>query len=105
MSDTTDYGHLPSLLNICGYYVQWTNADPNRPSILPPANLPYRFQLMQFVQPSEQMSLYAATANGFPTYTQITTNPAWQVTAMNNSPSRGPAHRPQRHRAAFCCRP
>lgn len=87
VSDTTDYGHLPSLLNICGYYVQWTNVDPNRPAILPSANLPYRFQLMQFVQPSEQMSLYAATATGYPTYTQITTSPAWQLTALKNSPS------------------
>ena len=87
VSDTTDYGHLPSLLNTCGYYVQWTNVDPDRPSILPSANLPYRFQLMQFVQPSEQMSLYAATATGYPTFTQVTTSPAWQLTAMNNSPS------------------
>ncbi len=87
VSDTTDYGHLPSLLNICGYYIQWSNVDIDRPSILPTANLPYHFQLMQFIQPSEQMSLYAATANNYPTYTPVTTNPAWQLTALANSPS------------------
>ena len=87
ISDTTDYGHLPSLLNICGYYIQWTNVDVDRPSILPSTGLPYHFQLMQFVQPSEQMSLYSQTANNYPTYNPVTTTPAWQVTAMTNSPA------------------
>jgi uncharacterized protein (TIGR02599 family) len=82
-----DYRHLPSLLNICGYYVQWTNSDPDRPSILPSSSLPYSFKLMQFVQPSEQMSLYASTATGYPTYTTVTPSPAWQNTALANSPS------------------
>ena len=88
VSNTTDYGHLPSLLNICGYYIQWSNVDLERPSILPSVNLPYSFQLMQFVQPSEQMSLYNATANNYANgYKQVTTSPAWQTTALFGNPA------------------
>ncbi len=86
VSDTSNYGHLPSLLNICGYYIQWSNVDLDRPSILPAGGLPYRFQLMQFVQPSDQMSLYAATAMNYPTYTQVTTSPSWQSVALFGNP-------------------
>ena len=27
VSNTALYGHLPSLLNVCGYYIQWSNQD------------------------------------------------------------------------------
>ena len=92
VSNTTSYGHLPSLLNICGYYVQWSNVDLERPAILPGTGI-YRFRLMQFVQPAESMSVYSKTIpfasnpNGnYPLYS-FQTGTAWQNTAMANSPS------------------
>jgi uncharacterized protein (TIGR02599 family) len=106
VSNTASYGHLPSLLNVCGYYVQWSNNDLERPSILPGTGI-YRFRLMQFVQPAESMSIYSQTipnpptpasspvpgpamtggGNGnYPLYSFVT-GTSWQNTAMNNSPS------------------
>ena len=87
------YAHLPSLLNVCGYYVQWSNVDSERPvPPLPAGNGTYRFRLMQFVQPSESMSIYSQTipfsanANGnYPLYTNLVTSPPWQITALQNS--------------------
>ncbi len=107
VSDTTDYGHLPSLLNVCGYYIQWTATDLDRPAILP-SNSMYRFRLMQFIQPAEQMSVYSSTIPNAPTpvyspvpgpaltgggsgnspaFSFVTTTPPWQTTALANSPS------------------
>lgn len=93
VSNTSLYGHLPSLLNVCGYYVQWSNVDLERPSILPGTGI-YRFRLMQFVQPAESMSVYSQTIpfsgsnpNGnYPLYSFVT-GTSWQNTAMANSPS------------------
>jgi uncharacterized protein (TIGR02599 family) len=93
VSNTTSYGHLPSLLNVCGYYVQWSNVDLERPSILPGTGI-YRFRLMQFVQPAESMSIYSQTVpisasnpNGnYPAFSFVT-GTSWQNTALNNSPS------------------
>jgi uncharacterized protein (TIGR02599 family) len=106
---TATYGHLPSLLNVCGYYIQWSNKDLDCPYVgsttfagpLPAtaASANYRFRLMQFVQPSEYMSVYSQTipfsasntngnyAVGFPS--PLVTPPAWQITALNNSPTTG----------------
>jgi uncharacterized protein (TIGR02599 family) len=96
VSNATTYGGLPSLLNICGYYIQWSNNDMERPSILPGTGI-YRFRLMEFIQPAESMSLYSQTipisttnpSGNSPTYAQVTTSPAWQVTAMSNSSATG----------------
>jgi len=94
VTNTTLYAHLPSLLNVCGYYVQWSNIDSERPSPpLPTGNGIYRFRLMQFVQPSESMSVYSQTipfsganVNGnYPLYTNLVTSPSWQITALQNS--------------------
>ena len=96
VSNSTTYGHLPSLLNVCGFYIQWTNVDPNRPSIMPASTAPYRFCLMQFIQPAESMSVYSQTVpfstsntNGnYPTYNFVT-GTSWQNTAMANSAATG----------------
>ena len=85
VTDTASYGQLHGLLNICGYYVQWSNADPDRPPILPGSGI-YRFRLMQFVEPSEAMVLYSKTSN-YPTYSAVTTSPAWQQAAVAACPS------------------
>jgi len=95
VNNTATYGHLPSLLNVCGYYVQWSNVDLERPSIPGMATTGiYRFRLMQFVQPAESMSIYSQTVpisgsnpNGnYPTF-NFQTGTSWQNTAMNNSPT------------------
>lgn len=96
VSDTTDYGHLPSLLNICGYYIQWSGVDPEQPTIPGLSTTStYRFRLMQFVQPSEQLSVYSQTIpfatnpqGNFP-YFQFVTGTSWQNTAMKNSAATG----------------
>jgi uncharacterized protein (TIGR02599 family) len=93
VSNTALYGHLPSLLNVCGYYVQWSQNDLERPSILPGTGI-YRFRLMQFVQPAESMSVYSQTIpfsgsnpNGnYPTYSFVT-GTSWRNTALANSPA------------------
>lgn len=104
VSDTADYGHLPSLLNVCGYYVQWSNNDSDRPSPpLPAGNGMYRFRLMQFVQPAEAMSIYSQTipfgtvpAGNYPNYGFINTSAGagtpWQNTALNNAATTGGIH-------------
>jgi uncharacterized protein (TIGR02599 family) len=91
------YAHLPSLLNVCGYYIQWSNVDSERPvPPLPAGSGVYRFRLMQFVQPSEAMSVYSQTipfnsasnTNGnYPAFTNLVTSPPWQVNALTNSPT------------------
>ena len=95
VSNTALYGHLPSLLNVCGYYVQWSNQDLERPSVpgLSTTGI-YRFRLMQFVQPAESMSVYSQTipfsasnTNGnYPAYSFVT-GTSWQNTALSSTPS------------------
>jgi uncharacterized protein (TIGR02599 family) len=41
---------------------------------------------MEFLQPADYMTLYSETTNA-PTYTQVSTSPSWQITALNNSPT------------------
>ena len=81
----TSYKGLTGLLNTCGYYIEWSNKDADRPAILPPSQ-DYRFRLMQFLQPAEEMTLYADTATESP---QFTFKPAanWQQKALKDSPN------------------
>ena len=86
------YIHLPSLLNVCGYYVQWSNVDLERPSIPGLATTGmYRFRLMQLVQPAESMSVYNSTIPNMASggnYTggyQFVTGTSWQKLAMANA--------------------
>lgn len=85
VTDNPKYARLPGLLNLCGYYIEWSNSDPERPSILPGAS-PFRFRLMQFVQPVEEMALYSRTSTSHPFYT-YRTDPGWAQTALSASPS------------------
>ena len=60
----TDYENMDTLVNATGFFVT-KGKDPERPSFLnsvpnsPPDNVRYR--LMQFLQPAEQLSIYAAS--------------------------------------------
>jgi uncharacterized protein (TIGR02599 family) len=84
-SNDPRYNRLSSLLNVWGFYIEWSNVDPDRPSILPASN-DYRFRLMQFVQPAEDVELYAETTTVFP---QLAYRPApdWQRKALAKSPT------------------
>ena len=100
ITSSGSYARLPGLLNMCGYFVQWSNVDPELPSILNGHTVNgttlsgstgiYRFRLMQFVQPAENMTLYSQTAASYvktnPTYTFVYA-PQWPITAMGNSPA------------------
>jgi uncharacterized protein (TIGR02599 family) len=88
---------LPGLLNTCGYFIQWSNVDPQCPSIISSrygngaGNDIYRFRLMEFVEPAEQMTLYNLTTSysattGYPTYNPVVTG-TWQKAALAASPS------------------
>ncbi len=65
-SGTTAYQNMNTLLNACGYYVTY-DKDSSRPAFL--ATLPnpppyqYRFRLVQFLQPSENLEIYSDTAS------------------------------------------
>ena len=81
-SGNSTYQLSPSMLNVCGYYVQFvrnddasggTGAIPDFASSLP-SGAPmttYRYRLMEVVQPAEENAVYQSTAlvdaNGMPT--------------------------------------
>jgi len=77
-SNATNYANLNSLLNACGYFVMY-GQDTFRPSFFNTAGLANappnesRYRLMEFLQPSEYLSIY--TANGMPS--SAGTVPAW----------------------------
>lgn len=61
------YTGMDTLLNACGYYIAY-NKDNTRPQFLDDSTLPnkppdrYRFRLMQFLQPSQQLAIYPYTS-------------------------------------------
>lgn len=61
-SETSASQGMDTLLNACGYYVTY-EADPARPAFLDdlpnPPPVRHRYRLMHFLQPSEEMSVYA----------------------------------------------
>jgi len=68
-TDATAYGNLGGLLNACGYFVTY-GPDPSRPTFLSSsgfANAPpseNRYRLMEYLQPSENLSIYTSAAPG-----------------------------------------
>ena len=78
VTDRADYAGRDTLLNTCGYFVEFNSDSLSRPGFLssmaaPPA-LRYRYRLMELVEPSDAFSLYnleeAAGGNG--SYTTTT---------------------------------
>jgi len=61
-SDSANYQGLEALLNACGFFITYS-VDDSRPDFL--ASLPnkpkdkYRFRLMEFLQPSQNLAVYA----------------------------------------------
>jgi len=64
VSDTLKFGGLETLLNTWGYYVEFDSDSATRPDFITPSISPlrYRFRLMEFMEPSDQMSLYQYTS-------------------------------------------
>lgn len=58
------YGGLQYLLNAWGYYIEYKDDSDSRPSFITRDRIPFkkRFRLMEFIQPSEFMSLYQFTS-------------------------------------------
>jgi len=57
-TDDTDYAGMGNLLNACGYFVQYAD-DGSRPAFLSSQPPRYRFRLMQFTQPTQELSVYS----------------------------------------------
>jgi uncharacterized protein (TIGR02599 family) len=64
-SNAASYGNLSNLLNACGYFVAYC-LDPLRPGFLNSmSNKPqneYRYRLMEYLQPSENLGIYTQGA-------------------------------------------
>jgi uncharacterized protein (TIGR02599 family) len=64
-----DYSRLNNLLNACGYYIQFGHDQPYLPQeilrLLPNAQdrRRYRYRLMEFLQPSENLMVYATATS------------------------------------------
>ena len=56
---TSTLNSLENLLNACGYYIEY-RSDSNQPGFVS-ANPVYRYRLMEFIQPSESMTVYSTT--------------------------------------------
>ena len=69
VTNTTDYEGLDSALNTVGYFIEFNNDASNRPPFITPAMAPYRWRprLMEFMQPSEKLSVYGTPLDWFKT--------------------------------------
>ena len=83
--DESAYQGLPNLLNTWGYFVEFKSDRPLRPDFInelkPPVPERFRFRLMELMQPSNRMGLYART-NG-----TDYSGTDWVKDAMNVTPS------------------
>lgn len=94
-SDSTRYGGLEGLLNVCGYFINYGDDDalPSPFSSLPK----YRFRLMQAIQPSEAVGVYdnatgsawvsSAASSAIPIADNIIFLVAWPRKAITDDPS------------------
>lgn len=62
--DSTNYGGLDSLLNMCGYYVAFTTNSGIPPHVASSSN-PYRYRLMELLAPYESNTIYTASGNAW----------------------------------------
>lgn len=84
------YHGLEGLLNVWGYYVELNSDSASRPAFLPGSvPLRHRFRLMEFMQPSENLSTYGYTSGvsgGVPAASAYQGR-EWFKDAVNASPS------------------
>lgn len=62
-SSSASNANLENLLSACGYFIQYGPTDQLPAPFPAPASPTYRYQLMQAIEPSESLGVYA-TANG-----------------------------------------
>ena len=95
-ADNPQYHGLEGLLNVWGYYVELNSDSASRPKFLnstaSPVPLRYRYRLMEFMQPSENLGTYGYTSGvsaGVPAATTYQGR-EWFTDAVNatSSPSR-----------------
>jgi uncharacterized protein (TIGR02599 family) len=83
-----EFRGLPNLLNTWGYFVEFDSDARFRPPFLkrlqPPLPERYRFRLMELMQPSDQLSLYA-TAPDQSGNADPNAPPPWVKTAVNGT--------------------
>lgn len=58
-SASSSFQQMDTLLNACGFYIVF-DKDPSRPAFLTTPER-YRFRLFEFIQPSEQLSVFASS--------------------------------------------
>jgi uncharacterized protein (TIGR02599 family) len=67
VSGTSGLGPLRSLINTCGFYLNFGPDQFSWPPFLstaapPPINVQYRYRLMEMIEPSDQLSVYGVTS-------------------------------------------
>ena len=72
---------LENVLNACGYYIEYT-ADSNEPGFVSSRPV-YRYRLMEFIQPSENLSVYTTTDTSWFTVPLAATSPPVHQLASN----------------------
>lgn len=75
-SASSSFQQMDTLLNACGFYVAF-DKDPSRPAFLTTPER-YRFRLFEFIQPSEQFSVFSSASG----------NSWFTVPAASSSPPR-----------------
>lgn len=85
VDDSTRHGSLSSLLNCWGYYVEFDSDNRQRPPFLTNAAAParWRYRLMEFMQPSEDMNTYRQPDHWFEQAVNEANTPRAHVLAEN----------------------
>lgn len=78
---TSGLNQLENLLNSCGYYIEY-RSDTGKPSFVPSPAV-YRYCLMEFIQPADQMSVYTSTGTSWFTGPLGSTTPPVHQIAPN----------------------
>jgi len=65
-SQNASYQYLDNLLNACGFFLQYGPDVPPGTGLFAASNTRYRYQLMQFIQPAESLSVYSTSMTNNP---------------------------------------
>ena len=88
VDDQKDFGHLDSLLNVMGFYLEYGKGDRYAPAFLRDTNVKhdrFRFRLIQVTQPADKSEIYKSTSDG-----KYDTD--WVKALSLDSPVRGDKH-------------
>ncbi len=62
-TSTTSFSSLENLVNACGYYIEY-KSDSGQPNFVSTTPV-YRYRLMEFIQPSESLTVYTQSGTGW----------------------------------------